>query len=680
VSLARYLLGLALLAAYVAPVAFAAVRLRRRLVPGWWGAPARLVEVVLALTGWVVVAQLLGSVGLFRPLPLAAACLAVGAVGSRIRSSVAVDGADRREEEAEGPPRPAAWTVALAIGATALVAAQWASRAAPSVFGGVQEYDSLHYHLPFAAHYAREGWLTGLHPTTPGWPTMFHPANTEVLHAYGLHAFGRDMLSALLNLAWGGIALLAAWCAGRPWGRDPLAVTGVAMLVALPLVVVTQPGSATNDVAVVALVLAAIAVVVQPGRSLPAWGVAGLATGLGVGSKLTMLVPAAALTVAVIVAARAAERRRVVLVWAGALVLPGAYWYLRNLAHAGNPLPTVPLGIGPLRLPTVHFELLEDFGFSVAHYATDVDIWRSAFAPALDRSFGPGWPLVLLLAAAGALVALGRRHDRRVRLLAAVPIVGTLGYLVTPGTALGYEGHPNFFFAVNLRYLTPALAPALVLLAIAVRRQWLAGAGFAAALLAAQTSRDFPAWADHRRGAIAVGLLVAAAGVLLARGVTRARAPVPAPALRRLAAAGALAAVLAAVPAGYAFTGRFLDSRYRHHPAWDWARSLTGRHIAILGFDRQYPLWGTALENDVEYVGRRGPRGGFDRYTRCEDLRAALRAERYDAIVFVPELTYGEDRKGEWVRLDPGVTEIARAGDIGVYEFDWRTPVGQCPG
>lgn len=76
-SLGAYLTGVVELAAIAAALAFGAVGLRRALVP-WGGAPARLVEAVLALSTLLVVSELLGVVGLFEEPALLIACVVVG--------------------------------------------------------------------------------------------------------------------------------------------------------------------------------------------------------------------------------------------------------------------------------------------------------------------------------------------------------------------------------------------------------------------------------------------------------------------------------------------------------------------------------------------------------------------------------------------------------------------------
>ncbi|MGH2962960.1 MAG: hypothetical protein ACRDL3_12320, partial [Solirubrobacterales bacterium] len=63
-TLAAYLAGVIELAAIVAALAFGAVRVRARLLPGWSGAPARLAETVVALALAVWAMEALGAVGL----------------------------------------------------------------------------------------------------------------------------------------------------------------------------------------------------------------------------------------------------------------------------------------------------------------------------------------------------------------------------------------------------------------------------------------------------------------------------------------------------------------------------------------------------------------------------------------------------------------------------------------
>ena len=133
--------------------------------------------------------------------------------------------------------------------------------------------------------------------------------------------------------------------------------------------------------------------------------VAGLATGMAVGTKSTALAMAAALTVAVIVLAPSGRRWAAAGWWFAAAVAGGGYWYLRNLVISGNPLPQLE-HLGPISLP--HPERLQEGrpDFSIVHYATDTGVWSKYFEPGLHQAFGALWPLVIAAAIAGGLTAL----------------------------------------------------------------------------------------------------------------------------------------------------------------------------------------------------------------------------------------------------------------------------------
>jgi len=64
VSFGSYLLGAAELAVVALSLGFSAFRLRGRLMPAWEGAPARLVEAIVAVALLIWVSEILGTLGL----------------------------------------------------------------------------------------------------------------------------------------------------------------------------------------------------------------------------------------------------------------------------------------------------------------------------------------------------------------------------------------------------------------------------------------------------------------------------------------------------------------------------------------------------------------------------------------------------------------------------------------
>ena len=538
VSVGTYLVGALSLVAVGASIGFTAYRLRRKLMPAWTGAPARLVESVVALALLIWLGELLGTFGLLYAwmLVFAAALMAMLAWALLPAGPVAAGSAQlprvlsRGEGGAAGgprsvldppPPAPPAdgapWLWVLTVGVIALVTAHWGLTTKEALDRGIFNFDSLWYHMPFAVDIAKSHSTTGLHYVETVFTNWFYPQNSELLHATGILLTGRDTLSLFLNFAFLGMAFLAAWCIGRPYGRGHLTVIAAAVLLECHTLVVREPGAAKNDLVAAALLLASVAILVttwarrdvfglQPENALrPAGGAvggptpedalataggggspaatgpagrfawtwpvaaAGLAVGLAVGTKSTAVAMAFGLTVAVIVLAPAGRRWAAAGWWLIPAFFGGGYWYLRNLIVAGNPLPELLTRLGPISLP--HPERLQEGrpDFSIAHYATDTGVWRHYFVPGLHEAFGALWPLVLAAAVAGGVLALWRGPDGMPRWAGVVALFGLLAYLFTPLTAAGAEGAP-VGFGINIRYAIPPLLLGLTLLPVALGR------------------------------------------------------------------------------------------------------------------------------------------------------------------------------------------------------------------
>src|SRR5207237_2336118 len=86
---------------------------------------------------------------------------------------------------------------------------------------------------------------------------------SSLLHVIGILVCSSDLVSTVINLGWFALALMAAWCIGRPFGVAAATTLGVLLVLGSPAIVGTQPGGAYDDVAGLALLLVAMAVVVQ---------------------------------------------------------------------------------------------------------------------------------------------------------------------------------------------------------------------------------------------------------------------------------------------------------------------------------------------------------------------------------------------------------------------------------
>ena len=610
----RWLLGVALLAAILIPLALAARAARRRLVPELDGATAALADAILTISGLVVLSQALGVVGLLRPIPLVVAAIAVG-VAARAAAPQRRDG--EREGSAPGPRV----LDRLALAAAALVFAAWLRRTLVSLDFGVGGVDSTWYHLTFAAEFA-EGSVAGIPYTDVDFLTSFYPANVELLHAIGMVAFGTAALSPLLSLAALGLTFLAGWCVGRPFGAAPLTLLATTAAVGVPTLLASQAGEAKNDIASLAFLLAAAAFLLAPRTRTAHLVLAGAATGLAVGTKLNLLAPAGGLFVATLVL-----HRRGALAFAGAALATGGYWFARNLVATGNPLPW----LGPLPQPDEPRS--EDTLRPLSDYLFDADAWDERFLPGLEQALSAAWPVLAAAALLGAALAL-IRGERMVRALGAVALLTVVAYVVTPATAAGPEGDPRGF-TLNVRYVIPALLFGLCLLAIAARRAaTLVAAGFTVLVVVTQLAADEVWESEYLRPAVVL-TAGAAAAAIAARSLRR-------PAL--VAAIAAAVLVLGLWPLERDFHRRQYTAALQPYTAWSlfdlqpvyaWARANRGLDIAVTGSTGaffQFPLRGPDLDNDAGVIGRHGDHGSFTQITDCTELRAALEGHTHAVV------------------------------------------------
>src|SRR6185436_2956141 len=470
-----------------------ATAVRKRFVSELDGLTAQLATSVIAVALMLLTAESLGTFGLFEAMPY---LLAVVVVGLGLRLAI---GGGRGAAPDGSPCRPSlAGLVALLIAVVAVI--HFVLGVKTRLSTGMTGFDSTWYHGPFAAGFFQSGDTWSLHFIAPQFLAWFYPANSEVLHAVGMVAFSRDILSPLLNLGWLIGCLGAAWCIGRPYRVAPWSMGLAAIALSVPALS-DQAGEARNDIVGIFFLLAGVAIALaqrecgstcrQVGTAFalgPA-AVVGLSAGLAAGTKLNFLLPAVVLVAGVaLITPRGFRWRGLVAAGVGALV-GGGYWYLRNLIHTGNPLPWID-NIGPISLPAPEQALGGREGHSVFGYLTDGSVWSDWFLPGLHDGLTVLWPLLLGLAAAGLLLCLGRRADPALRVAGAVGLAACLAWLIAPTSASGPDGMPRGFES-GLRYLAPALVLGLALLPAAPQLR----TGLASLLL----SSSFPVHTDWKR-------------------------------------------------------------------------------------------------------------------------------------------------------------------------------------
>jgi hypothetical protein len=643
-SFGDYLLGSIELIAVAVAMAFAAVGMRGRLLPGWSGASARLAEVALGISLLVVVCELVGVVGLYRPgWVLLGALLAGGAIGMALRSP------------GQCLPLPSPPIAPIALGVTVagafLVAAHWAMPTQTGLDIGMYLPNTTWHNAPFAARFVQDHQVGAIHfIDTLNLTVWFYPQNSELLHSVGVLFLGNDFLSPLINIGWMSLCLLAAWAFARPYGGGPIAVLAMGLVVGANMLLLYQPGDAKNDIPGLFFLLASTAILVNAeaqargaagsARTLHSGGpplqarlpdgaliVAGLAAGLALGTKLNLLAPFGFLTIGVIVVS-AGYRWRATWIWVFSALVTGGFWFARNLIHAGNPLPWIKAG--PLPGPDqLDINIREPH--TVAHYLLppDFDTIRHHLLPGLHGSFGDLWPLVLVVVIGGFLLAIFRGRTPMIRMLGVVALLSGIAYLFTPLTAAGPEGDPTAF-TNNLRYVSPAIGLGAMLLGVdrgllKPRAQpWVLGA--LVVLLLVQAA---PIWDIHGHlwrwhflpGAIGLGIFLILIPVGLALLGQRGWDP-------WTIGAGAVVALALAVAIGWPNSDDYVKQRYQADTApprlfpfgmkgalaWFNRAEPHDAQFAVVGGRpgfKQYVFYGDDLSNRVQYVAKHGPHGAY---------------------------------------------------------------------
>jgi hypothetical protein len=673
-SLGRYLIGVAALLCVLGSLGVGAAAVRRCLLPDWRGPYARLAEIVTGCALLVGIMEVLGTVGLFRLLPMVVGSIAVGS-GLRL-GLTSRWGARVVRPRAARPGAIAAVLTLISVAGLIVVLLLWTGRSLESLEHGITGADSIAYHLPHAASYAQTGQIGAIPYTDYAYLTGLYPATGELFHALGIVLMGNDVLSPGINLIWLALTLLAAWCIGSLRGFGSTSMLAAALVMTTPMMVGSNAGTADNDLLGVFFVIAALALWMRTadmsttdtrayrGGSI----IAAVAAGLALSVKLNLLAPVGALTLAAIVWAPSGRRRSATGWWTGGLVLAGGYWYARNLIALGNPLPWFSFGV----LPTPHPPPQQHANnYSLADYATYPRILRHWLIPALQQNLGPWWPALVAAAVVGPLVCLFSKRDRVISAAALIALVSLVAYPLTPLTACGPWGHPYCLHS-NVRFGAPALTLALAVTPLALlfrsRLGRLAAAVGLTTLFVATVALS-PLWAPDYNlgGAHAAVILILMVAVIV---VVRPWSLIPRrrPLARATASTLAVSLMLAGVAAGYPGTRAYLRHRYAYkygpsaiYKVWRWARGLHHVQIALVGtfgFFFGYPIWGLDDSNRVVYIGQRGSHGSFGPITSCQAWRRTMNRGHFQyvvttarAVFFTTQLVHSPE--ADWTRTDP---------------------------
>ena len=682
----------------VAAVGLGGYWLRRWIVPEFSGALARLGDATIAVALLIVSLELLGTLSILTEGWIIVFTIAIGLLAALVGWQMAPEG--RHEVQA-----PKLQTIALliAVAVASFTMAEWTFPSQLSLDQGMFGGDTTWYHMPFAATFAQEHSTVHLHFTDPlRLAAWFYPQSSELVHGAAIAIFSSDWLSPLINLIWLAIALLAAWCVGRPYKVAPATLVAAAIILDSGVMIETQPGEGRNDIMGLAFLIAFAAFLInghqrrapregsavedEPEHDAPLLDkgpliLAGISAGLAASVKTTFLVPVAAITLGVILFSGRGRRWTTTWVMGLPMLIVGGYWYARAaIKTGGNPIPITKFG--PLGLPTPDQMPLDPRPrFAVAHYLGDPTIYRRWFFPQLENAFGPLWPLILIVAAAAAVFIAVRSRNKILRVLAVAALVTAVVYVFTPLTAAGQPNSPTGFFT-NTRYLTPGLVLAITLLPIARllrapdRRAWQTLLFLAAVywITVLTTPRWYP---TYILGTIFITLVLVWAPSALSLGRVRG-------AVSRPVVAAALGLILLlAVVLGRAQQVQYANQHYTKETlflgegapqkAYGFAQKLHDKRIGIAGSSEiifgQYGFFGNDASNYVQYIGVPGPHGGYRLATNCPAFRREVNRGNYDYLIiseFTQDSPLAEYRYPlyKWLKDDPAVQLVIAEPDI----------------
>lgn len=677
--------------------------LRRWFVPEFSGALARLADATIAVALLVLTLQVLGTFSILRLGWIIIGCIAVGLA----TAALGWKKANKSIREVQ-PPAVNTTMLIIAVAVASFTVAEWSFPSQLNLDQGMFGGDTTWYHMPFAASFAQSGSTVHLHLTDPlRLAAWFYPQSSELIHGSAIAVMQSDWLSPLINLGWLSIALLAAWCIGRPYNVGPGSLVAAALVLDSGVLIETQPGEGRNDIMAFAFLLAFVAFLINGHqRRAPVEGavqdtpdvnaplldkgplmMAGIAAGLAISVKLTMLAPVGAITLGMIIIS--GRRRWFTTTWVMGLSMfvVGGYWYVRAaIKTGGNPIPQI--GFGPLKLPRPDQMPLDPRPrFSVAHYLTNPTIYRKWFFPELDNALGPLYPLILVVAFAAAVYIVFRSKNKVLRIVAAAALFTAVVYIFTPLTAAGQEGDPRGFFT-NTRYLMPGLVLAFVLLPIArplrapEKRAWqtLVFLAVIYAITVFTTPRWYPGYIVGTIF-ITLALVWGPSAIVYLRSKDR-------------IGVGGTVAIIGSIVLLALVLGRAQQVQYsKHHytrsslflqdggpqKAYDFIYPMHDKRIGISGsgeiYFGQYGYYGADLSNHVQYIGVPGDNGSLRLATTCRQFRNQINAGDYDFVVISqytqdsPDASYRYPLRA-WTATDPALKEVVSEPDI-TPEPDW---------
>jgi hypothetical protein len=670
------IIGMMALVAATALVADAS----RRVALRWWPDDTLIrwtASLVIAVSAIVVLLEVLGTVSLLHPAVVVAGSAGLWWAARQLAGVAAPPGRRTAGLQAER-----SLLRLPALGAVGLLAVLIVGAIVFSLLQPRPQFDAVSFHLPVAVQWFQSGNTRIFPYETPVSLSAHYPGNAELLALWLLIPVGRDFLVQLASLPGLLLLVVATACVARSLGARPIAAVGAALVVpALARALSELVGTNMQDLLSTGAMVAAAAFAARqwkrPAKANLAVG--GLAAGLAVGTRYSMLLAAPVLLVLLLLPTALATRSRRVaaMARAGGLVLAGtavtgAYFYVRNLLITGSP-------VYPQSVPWKHVAATEKINFPYLRSYLQLG-WRpQAWRDAIHFLLHLDGPVALLLSAVAVvpvLTALRRRErDPLAWSWALAPLAMFVVFVATPASA-GFLYKNRLVPTLqsgSLRYGLPFVPISAAVAAAELRRLRPVVehgiVGTTAVATAAFTWHNTRSLFPWLRLTIGAALILAGAGVLALVARRSGRAA------WGLMMAGAVAGCLIAPRVARHYDNRRLTSAMPFEAA-RLALRFADRRVAVAGTCQLYGLYGPDLKARVEYLTGDDHVDNRPQVTTFDRWLASLREHRITGVIVGRDVCFPNPALPyrRWAHEHPEYFQVVATGATDVYRFTGDVP------
>ncbi|MEI7890222.1 MAG: hypothetical protein WCI34_07910, partial [Actinomycetes bacterium] len=306
---------------------------------------------------------------------------------------------------------------------------------------------------------------------------------------------------------------------------------------------------------------------------------------------------------------------------------------------------------------------------SLARYLNDPHVVLHVIPTAWVHNLGPLAIPMFAAAAVASLALLAGSSETAWRAGGLVALIALGGYFFTPGTGAGPIGGPLRGVSWDTRFIAPGLCLGLALIPISLserlgkRREWLA---LPMALLLLVPIAVSNSW-SRSAALCASSVVIAAVGLAIVLNARRLSGALTArPRGVRFALIGA--ACITLLVGGRIYESAHLagrDSLYNQSAAGIPPTKIGV--IGIAGTFNQYLASDAGLQNQVQFIGVRGPNGSFRTAGTCWTLRSLINSGGYRYVIAAPN-------RNIWKRLTTPNRQVAWISGAGHVKLVKRIP------